>query len=265
MHVDGKRSLLLHRRKAIATPDVVIPRIAPSTALYGLAVVNHFALSGATLLNDAEAIARSRNRMGALQLLSSSGIGVPRTVMGRDAKSIRESVSLVGGLPVLVKLLQGERQGVMLCESSHSLEAALEALLGLGQNLVVQQYVRRSGERDLRVLVIGGRVLCAVRRIPKAGRLSTTLGKGARLEAVELRPSVAEQAVKATRLMGLDLAAVDLLVRGSEAKVFEVDATPALAALERATGLDLAGAIVEHAVAKVHAHARARVRMGSGR
>ncbi len=257
MHLDGKTSHLYHRRKPIARADVVIPRIAPSIAVYGLAVVNQFALGGARIVNDAEAIARSRNKMRSLQLLSSHGIDIPATVMARDARSLKELVPLVGGVPVLIKLLQGgERQGVMVCETMPSLEAALEAILGLGQNVLIQQYVQETKGKDIRALVVGGRVVCAVRRMPRAGRLSRTLGRGARFEPVALPITFEQAAARAARLVGLEVAAVDMLDDRGKPRVFEVNSSPGLRALEEATGLDLAGAIVEHAGRMVK-HARA--------
>jgi ribosomal protein S6--L-glutamate ligase len=168
-------------------------------------------------------------------------------VMARDAGDLKEMVGLVGGVPVLVKLLQGqEKHGVMVCESLQSLEAALEAILGLGHNLVVQQYVKKTGH-DLRVLVIGGKAVAGVRRRPRVGRLSATLNRGARLEGITLSPAQREAAEGAARLVGLDVAAVDLLDVQGAPKVFEVNSSPALPELEAATGMDLADLIVAQA------------------
>lgn len=260
LHLDEGRSEIFHRRKRMAPADVVIPRIAPSIAPYGLAVLNQLGLSGAQLVNDPDAISASRNKIRSLQLLSSQGISVPATVMGRDARRLRELVPSVGGVPVLVKLLQGgERQGVMVCETIASLEASLEALLGLGENVLIQQYVRGSRGKDIRALVVGDRVICAVRRIPRAGRLSLTLGRGARFEPVEIAPALAEAAIRSARLLGLEVAAVDMLDERGKARVFEVNSSPGLRDLEEATGRDLAGDIVEHAASLVQA-ARAAAR-----
>lgn len=236
MHLDGKTSHVYHRRKAIPRPDVVIPRIAQSISPYGLAVVNQFHLGGALILNPAESIAQSRNKMRSLQLLSSHGVDIPATIMARDSKSLKEMVSLVGGVPVLVKLLQGgERQGVMVCETMPSLEAATEALLGLGENLVIQQYVKETRGKDIRALVVGGKVVAAARRIPRAGRLSRTLAKGARFEAVALPPSFEAAAIRAAELVKLDVAAVDLLDDRGNPRVFEVNSSPGLRDLESRT------------------------------
>ncbi|HEY0839104.1 MAG TPA: RimK family alpha-L-glutamate ligase [Vulgatibacter sp.] len=252
MHLDGRSAHLYYRGKPLRPADAIIPRIAQSIAPYGLAVLNHLALSGAVLVNGADAISASRNKMRSLQLLTGHGIDVPPTVMARDPRSIKEMVPLVGGVPVLIKLLQGgERQGVMICETMPSLEAALEAILGLGQNLVVQQYVRGAGDMDLRAVVVGGEVRCAVRRIPRPGRLRRTLSKGARFEPVKLPPAFERTAVEAARILGLEVGAVDMLDHDGRARVFEVHSSPGLKELELATGHDLAGPIVEHALALV--------------
>ncbi|MBU8900058.1 RimK family alpha-L-glutamate ligase [Corallococcus sp. H22C18031201] len=244
MLLDGRSATLFYDRKKLAPTDGVIPRIALSISTYGLAVVNQFGLARVPLVNHAQAIAQSRNKMRSLQLLSAHGISIPATVMARDAAHLKEMVGLVGGVPVLVKLLQGqEKHGVMVCESVQSLEAALEAVLGLGHNLVMQEYVKSTGQ-DVRVLVVGGCAVAAVRRRPRPGRLSHTLNKGARLEALELSPGQRAIAEKAARLVGLEVAAVDMLDVQGEPKVFEVNSSPSLPEMEAATGMDLAGAII---------------------
>lgn len=249
MHLDGRSANLYYQRKKLAPCDVVIPRIAQSVNIYGLAVLNQFAMRGIAQLNSAQAIAQSRNKMRSLQLLSSQGIDIPATVMARDAADLKAMVGLVGGVPVLVKLLQGqERHGVMVCESLQSLEAALEAILGLGHNLILQQYVKKTG-LDVRVLVVGGKAVAAVRRRPKVGRLTQTLNKGARLEPIELTPAQRSAAERTARLMQLEVAAVDLLDVQGQPKVFEVNSSPALPEMEAATGMDLAGLIIERAEA----------------
>lgn len=251
MHLDGRSANLYYQRKKLAPCDVVIPRIAQSINNYGLAVVSQYAMRGIALVNSAQAIAQSRNKMRSLQLLSVNGIDIPATVMARDAADLKAMVGLVGGVPVLVKLLQGqEKHGVMVCESLQSLEAALEAILGLGHNLLMQEYVRKTGQ-DVRVLVVGGEAVAAVRRRPRVGRLSHTLNQGARLEAMELTAPQREAAERTARLMGLEVAAVDLLDVKGHPKVFEVNSSPALPDVEAATGVDLAARIIERAEALV--------------
>ena len=251
MHLDDEPAVF-YARKRLPHTDVVIPRIAPSVQAYGLAVVNHFALVGVPAVNSAAAIASSRNKMRALQLLAHSGVPVPPTVMAANASEVKELVELVGGLPVLIKLLTpSERPLVMVCESLQSMEAALETVLAMGHNLVVQRYVRRKRERDLRALVVGDAVTAWVERRARPGRLLHTLARGARLKEVRVPPPLEALAVKAARVVGLDVAAVDLLEAASGPMVFDVNSSPGLQGLEKATGRDLAAAIVARAEALI--------------
>jgi ribosomal protein S6--L-glutamate ligase len=249
MHLDGVRAHLYYQGKRLAPTDVVIPRIAQSVANYGLAVVNQYAIMGVPLINDAQGIAQARNKMRCLQLLSAHGIDLPKTVMARDASQLKEMVKLVGGVPVLVKLLQAaDKPGVMVCETLVSLEAALEAVLGLGHNLILQEYVKKTGH-DVRVMVVGGEAVAAVRRRPKVGTLSSTLHKGAKLVPTPLSESLRRTAVEAARLVGLEVCAVDLLEVNGSLKVFEVNSSPALPEMESASGVDIAGKIIARAEA----------------
>lgn len=245
--VQGRTSRLVRRGKAVRPVDVVIPRLV-GLAPHAISVLHHFELSGARVLNAAEAIVKSRHTMHSLQFLAHHGIGVSRTVMGRDARSVRRLVELVGGLPTLLRVMRGgRRRATMVCETPESLEAALEVLLGLGQDILVQRYLRPS-ERDVRLLVVGGKVVCAVERRPQAGRVTRSLGAGARYLSIVPASKAVEVAEATAALLGLEVAAVDMIDRGGVPKVFEVDVSPPLLPLERATGLDLAGTIVDWAV-----------------
>jgi ribosomal protein S6--L-glutamate ligase len=237
-----------YERKRLGRTDVVVPRIAPSVQAYGLAVVNHFEMLGIPTLNSAAGIAASRNKMRALQLLAAGGVPVPPTVMAANASDLKALVELVGGLPVLIKLLTpSERPLVMVCESLQSMEAALEAVLSMGHNLVVQRYVRRKRERDLRALVVGEKVIAWVERRPRPGRLLHTLARGAKLKSVKVPAALDQLAVKAARVVGLDIAAVDLLEASGGPMVFDVNSSPGLKGLEKATGKDLALPIIGRA------------------
>jgi ribosomal protein S6--L-glutamate ligase len=257
LHLDGRSAAIFYKRKRLKPPDVVIPRIAPSIASYGLAVVDQFSMRGALAMNSARSIAQSRNTMRCLQVLSTEGVDVPATVMAREARDLKAMVNLVGGVPVLVKLLHGqERRGVMVCETLQSLEAALEAVLGLGHNLVVQQYVKTRGA-DVRVFCVGGKALCAVRRHPRTGRLRRSLTKGAHLEKMELLPAHRTAAELSARLCELEICAVDMLDVKGGPKVFEINSSPAITEMEATTGVDLAKAIITRAE---QLHERQRLR-----
>ncbi len=246
----GDGPALYWRRRKFPRTDVVIPRIGLSVHQYGLSVVNQLELMGVPVLNGAYGIGASRNKMRSLQLLAAAGVPVPRTVMASDASGIKQMVKLVGGVPVLVKLLSGnERSGAMICESMQSLEAALEAILGLGHDIVVQQYLRGAKGRDLRVLVVGGEVVAALRRSPPVGRFSRNLRRGAQFERAELPASYARVAVAAARVMRLEVCAVDMLDVKGRPRVFEVNGSPSIREPEAACGVDAAGRIVERAIA----------------
>jgi len=256
----GKRAPAAYwRGRRLRRPDVVVPRIGLSVHQYGLAVVNHLELMGVPALNGAYGIAASRNKMRSLQMLAAAGVAVPRTVMASEPGGIEEMVKLVGGVPVLVKLLSvSDRSGVMICESLQSLEAALEAILGLGQNIVVQQYLRGARGRDLRVLVVGGEVVAAMRRSALLGRFSPNLRRGARFEPVELSPGYVRPAVEAARVLQLEVCAVDMLDVKDGPRVFEVNSSPSIREAEAACGVDVAGRIVDRAVTLAGVGRRAR-------
>jgi ribosomal protein S6--L-glutamate ligase len=248
MHLDGAAPSSFYKRRRLGRTDVVIPRVAPSIQAYGLAVVNHFTMMGVPVLNDANGIAASRNKMRTLQLLSAQGVPVPTTVMASSASDLKAMVELVGGVPVLIKLLTvGERPGVMVCESLQSMEAALEAVLSMGHNLLVQRYVSRKRERDLRALVVGDRAVAWVERRPRPGRLLHTLARGAQLKAVRVPAELHAMAVLAARVVGLEVAAIDLIEGSAGAMVFDVNSSPGLQGLESATGKDLAMPIIGRA------------------
>ena len=252
---------IFHRGRPFPATDVVVPRIASSTSQYGLAVVNQLQLRGLPVMNVAAAIGLARNKMRVLQLLSASGVMVPRTVMASDPSGLRDMVRHVGGLPVLVKVLRGnERSGVIVCETRQALESALEAIQRLGQNTVVQQYLRAGKGGDLRVLVVGGRAVAALRRRPRVGRLTRTLGQGARFEAARLGGEAERAAVAAARVVGLEVCAVDMLDAPGGPRVFEVHGSPGIREAEEACGVDVAGFIVERAADLAGAPADARRR-----
>lgn len=251
LHLDGHAGHLLYGAHRLQGYDAVIPRIAQSVSAHGLAVVNQLVLQGVPVLNGADAIGQARNKMRSLQLLSAHGLLTPATVMAREPSELREMVKLVGGPPVLVKLLQGQgqdRRGVMVLESLQSLGPALDAILGLGHSVMVQSYVKQT-QQDLRVLVVGGVARVAVHRRARPGRVYRTLNLGAHYKAATLTSEVAEAAQTAAQLLGLEVAAVDLLSIAGKPRILEVNSSPNLWALERATGTDLAGMLVERAEA----------------
>ena len=230
--------------------DVVIPRIGASITSYGLAVVEQLEMMGVPALNRAQAIARSRDKLRCLQLLARSGLRIPRTVMARDASNVPRLVDEVGGLPAVVKLLRGTQGvGVMLASTIPELQGILDTFQGLGQEIVLQEFVAESRGRDLRALVVGGRVVGAMRRRAKRGEFRSNLHRGGRGRPVELEPAYVDAALQATSVVGLEVAGVDLLETREGPTLLEVNSSPGFEGLERATGLDAAGAIIDRALA----------------
>src|SRR5512144_964551 len=227
---------------------VAIPRIGASITGYGLSVVNQLDMMGVPVLNAAVPIARSRDKLRALQLLSRFGIDIPRTVMCRYRDEVEEAVRMVGGLPCIIKLIQGSQGvGVMIANTADEVEGMLDTLWTLGQEILLQELVAESRGRDVRALVIGDRVVAAMRRTARAGDFRSNIHRGGVAEAVTLDREYGEAAVKAARVMGLEVAGVDMLEARTGPKIMEVNSSPGFEGLEAATGVDIATLYVEHA------------------
>lgn len=248
LSVERHHQALLYEGEAIPPPDLVIPRIGASITRYGLAVVNQLHAMGIPVLNQAAAIGRSRDKLRCLQVLAGAGVEVPRTVMMRRRGKLREAVERIGGLPVIVKLLQGTQGvGVMLAHTMEELETLLDTMWNLDQEILLQEFVSEARGRDIRAVVVGDRVVAAMRRIAgSAGEFRSNLHRGGRGEAVDLPPAYEEEAIRAARAMGLEIAGVDLLESLGGPKVTEVNSSPGLRGIERAARVDIAGAIVSH-------------------
>jgi ribosomal protein S6--L-glutamate ligase len=228
---------------------VVIPRIGASITGYGLSVVNQFDLMGVPVVNAAIPIARSRDKLRALQLLSRFGIDIPRTVMCRYRDEVEGAVRMVGGLPCIIKLIQGTQGvGVMIANTAAEVEGMLDTLWTLGQEILLQELVAESRGRDVRALVIGDRVVAAMRRTARAGDFRSNIHRGGVAEAIALEREYAEAAVKAARVMGLEVAGVDMLEARTGPKIMEVNSSPGFEGLEAASGVDIATLYVQHAV-----------------
>jgi ribosomal protein S6--L-glutamate ligase len=250
------RPRLLYRGGEILATDVhvAIPRIGASITGYGLSVVNQLDLMGVPVLNNAIPIARSRDKLRALQFLSRFGIDIPRTVMCRYREEVPEAVELVGGLPCIIKLLQGTQGvGVMIANTRKEVEGLLDTLWTLGQEILLQELVAESRGKDVRALVVGDRVVAAMRRTARAGEFRSNIHRGGVAEPLDLDREYSETAVKAARVMGLEVAGVDMLEARTGPMIMEVNSSPGFEGLEAATGKDIATAYVQHAVEYAHA------------
>jgi ribosomal protein S6--L-glutamate ligase len=247
---------MLYRGVRIQGVDVVIPRIGASITGYGLAVVNHFEMMGVPVLNGAQAISQSRDKLRALQLLCRDGLDVPRTVMAHDRSNVRQLVEEVGGLPVIIKLLRGTQGvGVMIAHTLQEVQTIVNTFWDLGQEVVLQEFVAESKGQDVRALVVGNKVVGAMRRRAKKGEFRSNIHRGGEGSPVELPPSYVEVAVRAAHLLGLELAGVDMLEGHAGPRLMELNSSPGFEGLERATKQDIAGAMIDHALAYSERHA----------
>lgn len=237
--------------------DIVIPRIGASITNYGLAVVRQFDLMGVPVMNGAVSIARSRDKLRALQLLTRRKIDVPITVCARSPAGVEAALGLVGGCPAIVKLQQGTQGiGTMIAETSQAVHSLLETFWAMGQDIVLQEYVRESKGRDIRVIVVGGRVVASMRRVAKPGEFRSNLHRGGKGAGMRLPRAYRSVAIRAAKAMGLEVAGVDMLEGRSGPKILEINSSPGLEGIERATDVDVAGAIIAHAerYATEHGH-----------
>lgn len=249
MVLSRERPAMFYRGKEVPPLDVVIPRIGASVTHYGLAVVNQLDMMGVPVLNDAIPISRARDKLRALQLLSRFGIDIPRTAMCRYRDEVPQVVEHIGGLPCIIKLLQGTQGvGVMIASTMEEVRGMLDTFWDLGQEILLQEFVAESKGRDLRALVIGDRVVAAMRRQARTGEFRSNIHRGGTARSVELPRDYAEAAVKAARVIGLEVAGVDMLESRTGPKIMEVNASPGFEGLERATRVDIARLYVEHAV-----------------
>jgi ribosomal protein S6--L-glutamate ligase len=246
MNITSRRPELRYQGELLTGFDAVIPRIAASHTFYGLAVLRQFEMMGVFPLNESVAIGRSRDKLRSLQLLARDGVGLPVTAFTNDAGRTEEIIKMVGGAPVVVKLLEGTQGiGVVLGETHKSAKSVIEAFHGAQLAILVQQYVKEASGRDVRVLVIGGKAIAAMQRTGAPGEFRSNLHRGGHAEAVKITPEERKAAILAARSMGLNVCGVDLLRANSGPAVMEVNSSPGLEGIEQSTNVDVAGKIVE--------------------
>jgi ribosomal protein S6--L-glutamate ligase len=245
--VDAEQPRLFYKNQPLSRYDAALPRVGASITAFGCAVVRQLEQLGVLVLNRASAIAVARDKLLSLQLLSAEGIAIPPTAFARDRSGVAPAIEQVGGAPVIIKLLEGSQGvGVILAESPSIAEAIVQTLQLARQNVIIQKFVRESRGHDLRALVVGNRVVAAVSRLARGDEFRSNVHRGARASRVELDPVLEQTAVRAARVMGLEVAGVDMIEGDQGAQVLEVNASPGLEGIEAASGVDVAGAIVAH-------------------
>ncbi|MFO7953190.1 30S ribosomal protein S6--L-glutamate ligase [Thioalkalivibrio sp.] len=226
--------------------NAVIPRIGASITFYGTAVLRQFEMMNVYPLNESVGISRSRDKLRSLQLLSRRGIGLPVTGFAHSPDDIDDLLATVGGAPCVIKLLEGTQGlGVVLAETTQAAESVIQAFMGLKQHILVQEYIKEAKGSDIRCLVIGDKVVAAMKRQAKEGEFRSNLHRGGSATLSRITPEERATAVRAAKVMGLNVCGVDLLRSNHGAVVMEVNSSPGLEGIENASGKDVAGMIID--------------------
>ncbi len=245
--LSGDEPDLMYRGRQLSHYDAVLPRIGASITFFGMAVVRQMEQMDIYTPNTSVGIANSRDKLRAIQILSRHSIGMPATMFVRDRADVLAAIEQVGGAPVVIKLLEGTQGiGVILAPDTKVAEAVIETLQSTRQNVLIQRFVSESRGRDIRALVVGDQVVGAMRRVATGDEFRSNVHRGGSVEPVELDDEYQRVAVQAAQIMGLRVAGVDMLEGNEGPSVMEVNSSPGLEGIEAATGLDIAGAIIDY-------------------
>lgn len=246
MNIASHKPTIHYRGEELTGFDALIPRIGASVTFYGTSVVRQFEMAGVYSLNESVAITRSRDKLRSMQLLSRRGIGMPVTGFANKPDDIKDLITMVGGAPLVIKLLQGTQGiGVVLAETQKAAESVIEGFMGVKADILVQEYIKEAGGADIRCFVIGGKVVAAMKRQAMPGEFRSNLHRGGSASLIRITPEERSTAVRAAKIMGLNVAGVDLLRSNHGPVVMEVNSSPGLQGIEEATGKDVAGMIIE--------------------
>lgn len=246
MNIASRRPEIYYNGSKLPQYDAVIPRIGASVTFYGLAVLRQFEMMGVYPVNESVAIGRSRDKLRSMQLLARDGIGLPVTTFAHDPKQTEEVLKLAGGAPLVIKLLEGTQGiGVVLADTDRSAKSVIEAFRGAGVNILVQEFIKEAGGTDIRALVIGGKVVAAMKRSGAEGEFRSNLHRGGSAQVVKLSPEERTTAIRAAKSMGLNFCGVDMLRANHGPVVMEVNSSPGLEGVEKATGIDIATKVIE--------------------
>jgi ribosomal protein S6--L-glutamate ligase len=247
MNIASRRPEVYYNGEKLEGYDAVIPRIGASVTFYGMAVLRQFEMQGVYPLNESVGIGRSRDKLRSMQLLARDGIGLPVTTFAHDPKQTDEVLRLAGGAPVVIKLLEGTQGiGVVLADTNRSAKSVVEAFRGAGVNILLQEFIKEAGGTDIRAIVVGGKVVAAMKRTGAAGDFRSNLHRGGSAEVIKLSPEERSTAIRSAKAMGLNVCGVDMLRANHGPVVMEVNSSPGLEGVEKATGLDIAGKIIEY-------------------
>ncbi|MDW6001648.1 30S ribosomal protein S6--L-glutamate ligase [Vibrio mangrovi] len=263
MNINSEKPEIHFKGEELSGFDAIIPRIGASVTFYGTAVLRQFEMMGVYPVNESVAISRSRDKLRSMQLLSRKGIGMPITGFASKPDDIKDLLKMVGGAPVVIKLLEGTQGiGVVLAENRKAAESVIEAFMGLKANIMVQEYIQEAGGADIRCFVIGDKVIASMKRQGAEGEFRSNLHRGGTAALVKISPLERKTAIDAAKVMGLNVAGVDLLRSSRGPLVMEVNSSPGLEGIEKATGKDIAGMIIEFV--EKNAHSRKTKTRGRG-
>lgn len=247
MNIASHKPTIHYKGEELEGFDAVIPRIGASVTFYGAAVLRQFEMMGVYPLNESVAITRSRDKLRSLQLLARKGIGLPVTGFASKPDDVRDMIKMVGGAPLVVKLLEGTQGiGVVLAETQKAAESVIQGFMGVKANILVQEYIKEAGGADIRCFVIGGKVVASMERKAAPGEFRSNLHQGGSAASIRITPEERSTAVRAAKIMGLNVAGVDLLRSNHGPVVMEVNSSPGLEGIEKVSGKDIAGKIIDY-------------------
>jgi len=246
VNITSHRPQIHYQGKILPKYDAVIPRIGASVTFFGTAVLRQFEMMGVYPVNESVAITRSRDKLRSLQLLSRKGIGLPITVFAHRTGKADELLEIIGGAPVVIKLLEGTQGiGVVLGETHAAAASIIQAFGGVKTNILIQEFVKEAHGEDIRCLVVDDKVVAAMKRTGKEGDFRSNLHQGGSAEPIKITPTERQTATSAAKIMGLNVCGVDLLRSAHGPVVMEVNSSPGLEGVEKATGIDVAGKIIK--------------------
>ncbi|MEO1419574.1 MAG: 30S ribosomal protein S6--L-glutamate ligase [Pseudomonadota bacterium] len=263
MNIASHKPAVHYKGEELSGFDAVIPRIGSSVTFYGTAVVRQFEMMGVFPLNESVAISRSRDKLRSLQLMSRKGIGMPVTGFAHSPDDTDDLLRLTGGAPVVIKLLEGTQGvGVVLAETQKAAASVIEAFRGINANILVQEFIKEAGGADIRCFVIGGKVVASMKRQAKDGEFRSNLHRGGTASLIRITPEERSTVTRAAKIMGLNVAGVDILRSNHGPVVMEVNSSPGLEGIEKATDKNIAGQIIEF-IEKNARHGRTKTK-GAG-
>jgi ribosomal protein S6--L-glutamate ligase len=246
MNIASRRPEIYYNGEKLVGYDAVIPRIGASITFYGTAVLRQFEMMGVYPLNESVAIGRSRDKLRSMQLMARDGIGLPVTTFAHDAKQTEEVLKLAGDAPLVIKLLEGTQGlGVVLADTNRSAKSVFEAFRATNTNILIQEFIKEAGGTDIRAIVVGGKVIAAMKRTGAEGEFRSNLHRGGSAQVVKLSAEERATAIRAAKSMGLNACGVDMLRANHGPVIMEVNSSPGLEGVEKATGLDIAGKMIE--------------------